>query len=62
MQPSRSIATTTMVALMAAHRMVQERPSGAPAPLDPRLVRRIMDRLWKTEAAARTESRAPRPA
>jgi len=44
MQHHRSIGTTSLVALMAAHRMVQER--ALPAPLDPGTIRRIAERLW----------------
>jgi len=48
MQHHRSIGTTSLVALMAAHRMVQER--ALPTPLDPGAIRRIAERLWDSNS------------
>jgi hypothetical protein len=63
MQLHHSIGTTALVALMAAHRMVKERPlPGRLAPLEPDAIRRITDRLWEAEAAPRDESSAAAPA
>jgi hypothetical protein len=68
MHHHRSIGTTSLVALMAAHRMVQER--ALPTPLDPSTIHRIVDQLWdsngfvpdKAEAAfTLTASRRPAP-
>jgi hypothetical protein len=66
MQHHRSIGTTTLVALMAAHRQAQPdatqggaaRRNPADPPLDPREIDRIADRLWQAEAAADRPLRA----
>jgi hypothetical protein len=44
MQHHRSIGTTSLVALMAAHRMVQQRSSSMP--FDAGTIHRIAERLW----------------
>jgi hypothetical protein len=52
MQHHRSIGTTALVALMAAHRQAQGRDPASPPPLDPREIDQIAERLWQAEAAA----------
>jgi hypothetical protein len=56
LQP-HSIGTTTLVALLAAHRQAEgregaSRPSPHPSSLDPGEIRRIAERLWATDAMA----------
>jgi hypothetical protein len=66
MQHHRSIGTTTLVALMAAHRQAQPGAAQAGAArrdpagqtLDPHEVGRIADRLWQAEAASDRPLRA----
>jgi hypothetical protein len=60
MQHHRSIGTTNLVALMAAHRQALPKPlpNGAlrrdPSglPLDPREIDRIAEQLWQAEAVS----------
>jgi hypothetical protein len=58
MQHHRSIGTTALVALMAAHRQAQAAPGRdrPAAPLDPREIDRIAEQLWQAEAAAQRAS------
>lgn len=66
MQHHRSIGTTNLVALMAAHRLAQPRPlpSGSlrrdpvGLPLDPREIDRIAEQLWQAEAVSDRPTRA----
>ena len=66
MQHHRSIGTTSLVALMAAHRQAQPRPlpSGAlrrdpvGLPLDPREIDRIVEQLWQADAVSARPTRA----
>lgn len=66
MQHHRSIGTTTLVALMAAHRQAQAGPGQradarrdrASPPLDPREIDCIAEQLWQAEAAPVLPARA----
>jgi hypothetical protein len=54
MQHHRSIGTTSLVALMAAHRMVHERSLSMP--FDAGTIHRIAERLWDSNGLAPHEA------
>jgi hypothetical protein len=66
MQHHRSIGTTALVSLMAAHRQTQPGPARGGAlrrdptglPLDPREIDRIAEQLWQAEAVSDRPTRA----